>query len=212
MPLKKYFLVILAVFLFDSGVASAAVVDFQFAGTVTYGGSLAAIGSQITGTFSYDTDTLPSSTAAGYASYAFTAPFGFSASVDGHTVVTNNMNVSIWDNFGGNAEDMVFISGYPATVDGTYYPNGTFGFRLASAPGNTNILTSTALPTSFNVAAFNAGPTLNYGWLQSDGAPGGTLLQFSIDSVVVPLPPAFIMMASGMLAIGGMFWRSSKRA
>lgn len=212
MPLKKYFLVILAVFLFDSGVASAAVVDFQFTGTVTYGGSLSATGSQITGTFSYDTDTLPSSTAAGYASYWLTVPFGLSASVNGHTVVADNMNISIWDNFGGNAEDIVNISGYPATVDGTTYPNGSFGFQLASAPGNTGVLASTALPTSFNVATFDAVSNLNYGWLQSDGAPGGMLLQFSIDSVVVPIPPAFVMMASGMLAIGGMFWRSSKRA
>lgn len=212
MSLKKYFVAVSAMFLLASGVASAAIVNFQFTGTVTYGSTLAAIGSQIGGAFSYDTSTLPSSSTGSYASYGFSAPFGFSASVAGHTVVTNNLSVTIWNNFGGNVEDMVNISGGPVLVDGSSYPNGSFGFQLASKPGNTGVLTSTALPSFFDVAAFDAGSTLNYGWLQSDGAPGGQLLQFSVDSVTpVPLPPALMLLVSGMLAMGGLLRRNSKR-
>ncbi|WP_372522680.1 hypothetical protein [Sulfuricaulis sp.] len=213
MPLKKYFLVILAVFLLDSGVASAAVVNFQFTGTVTDGGTLAATGSQIVGTFSYDTDTLPSMSLDGYASYGFPAPFALSATVAGHTVVTNNLNVSIWDNQGGNVEDMVEVIGGPVSVDGNSYPNGAFGFRLASQPGNTGVLTSTALPSFFDVAAFDAGSTLTYGVLQSDGGPSGGLLGFSVDSITaVPVPPALLLMVSGMLALGGALRRNSNCA
>lgn len=213
MLLRRYYLAVSAVFLLASGVASAAVVNFQFSGTVTYGGTLAATGSQIVGMFSYETDTLPSTSFDGYASYGLPAPFTLSASVAGHTVVTNNLRVSIWDNFGGNVEDMVDISGGPVAVDGSSYPNGSFGFRLASKPGNTGVLTGTSLPFSLDVTAFDAGSTLNYGWLQSDGGPSGQLLQFSVGSVTaVPIPSALILLASGMLAMGGVFRRCNTRA
>lgn len=204
---KKYFVAASAVFLLASGVANAAVSNFQFTGTVTYGGDLAATGNQITGAFSYDTDALSSYTIGGHSSYSLPAPFGLSASVNGHSLVANNLHVDVWDNFGGNVEDMVDIyGGYPASVDGNLYPNGSFGFRLASKPGATNVLTGTALPSFFDVAAFNAGPTLNYGWLQRDGAPGGTLLQFSVDSIVLaaPVPEAntYAMFLAGLSLLG----------
>lgn len=203
MSLKKYIAAVSAVYALACGVANAAIVNFQFSGTITYGGTLAATGSPLTGAFSYDTNTVPSFSSGGYASYGFPAPFALSASVSGHTVGTSNLSVSIWDNFGGNVEDMVNVSSGPVSVDGVSYPNGSFGFQLASKPGKTSVLTGTALPSHFDVTAFDAGSTLNYGWLQGDGAPGGQLLQFSVESITpVPLPSAMILLASGMLAIG----------
>jgi len=39
-----------------SGVASAEMLTFRFEGVVTYGGSLASVGDEVTGQFCYDTD------------------------------------------------------------------------------------------------------------------------------------------------------------
>jgi hypothetical protein len=196
------------------GMVSAEIINFQLMGTITYGGTLATIGSPITGSFAYDTDALLVVSMGEYAAYEFNAPFGFSGNASGHTIATNRLSVSIWNNFGGNVEDMIEVSGsYPVTVDGISYPNGSFGFRLASRPGNTTVLNNTALPYFFDVSAFDAGPTLNYGWLQRDGAPGGQLLQFSINSITpVPVPPAFMLMLSGLMVVAGAFLRSSKPA
>jgi hypothetical protein len=185
MSLRKQLAVASVIFSLVSGAASAANVTFQFTGTVTYGGDLAATGSRITGVYSYDTKTLPAFSYAGFANYVIAPPSVIAAEVEGHAIVANNLNVSIWDNYGGNVEDMVEVSGGPVLVDSQAYPGGSFGFRLASMPGNTRVLTSTALPSSLHVRAFDAGPTLNYGWLQSDGGPTGQLLQFSVDSIVL---------------------------
>lgn len=185
MLLRKYLAVVSVVISLVSGAASAANVTFKFTGTVTYGGTLAATGSRITGVYSYDTNTLPAFSYAGFANYVIPAPSVIVAEVEGHAIVANNLNVSVWDSYGGNVEDMVDVAGGPVLVDNQAYPNGSFGFRLASMPGNTGVLTSTALPSLLDVQAFNAGPTLNYGWLQSDGGQTGQLLQFSVDSIVV---------------------------
>jgi hypothetical protein len=209
--LKKYCIAALALFSLGSGVSSAAVVNFQFTGAVTYGGSLAAVGSQITGMFSYDAATLSSSSYGGFSGYTFPAPFGISANVGGHAVAANNLGISIWNNFGGNVEDMVDVAGGPVTVDGNSYADGSFGFRLASKPGSTNVLNSTALPSFFDVAAFDAGSTLNYGWLQSDGGPNGQLLQFSVNSIVssVPVPATLWLLGSGLLGLIGVARRKA---
>jgi hypothetical protein len=215
MLVRKCFLVVAIIFLLVPSMVSADSVDFRFNGTITYGGILANVGSQITGTFSYDASAVPWYSSTGLAIYSFPSDPGFSAYVAGHTVTANHLGVHVWNYQGGNVEDMVDISGgYPVSVDGGLYPNGSFGFRLASKPGNTSVLTGTALPSFFDVTKFDAGPTLNYGWLQKDGAPGGTLLQFSIDSITVPatvpIPSAAILMASGLLTIGGVLRRSSR--
>lgn len=196
------------------GMVSAEIINFQLTGTITYGGTLATIGSPITTSFSYNTDALPVVSTGELAVYQFNTPFEFSGNASGHTIVTNRLSVSIWNNMSGNAEDMIEIfGGYPVFVDGISYPNGSVGFRLASRTGSTTILSDTTLPHFFDVNAFDAGPTLNYGWLQRDGAPGGQLLQFSINSITpVPLPSAFILMLSGISIFAGTFVRSSKPA
>jgi hypothetical protein len=186
-------------------------IEFQFSGTVTYSSSnsLASVGSPIVGAFSYDADTAPNSAPVpGYTNYQLTP--GFSAQVNGHTIATNRLSVTVYHNFGGDVADMVWLTGSRPVVDGgTSYPNGAFGFVVASR-GGTQVLSSDALPASFDVNAYDGGPGYNYGFLQADGGPTGQLLQFSVDSVTstaVPIPAAVWLFGS---ALGVMGWVSRK--
>ena len=54
---------------FGSGTAIAANKTFASTGTITYGGTLAAPGSKIKGTFSYDPSIAPGGTLPGFAQY-----------------------------------------------------------------------------------------------------------------------------------------------
>jgi hypothetical protein len=161
--------------------ANAEIIEFRFTGTITYGGNLAAIGDPITGTFSYDTDSKPRiRDKNGYANYSPLAPASMSITVGAHTVTTERLIVDIWNNFGGNVEDMVDVTSFPPTVDGELLPNGSMGFRLASAALNRGVFKTIHLPESYNVGAFDG---MNYGFLQRDGAQDGTLLQFTVGSI-----------------------------
>lgn len=187
MSTKKFIVVFIAVISLFSVAANAEIVTFKFSGSVTYtNGTLATAvtGSPITGIVSYDTSVSGADLLTGYSSYSIPSPFVISASVGQHTIMAKNLNVSIWDNYGGNVEDMVWMLGGSVFVDGNSYPDGAFGFVVASGPGNTKALTSTALPSCLDVTAFDAGSTLSYGVLQSDGGSNGQILQFSIDSII----------------------------
>ena len=96
--------------------------------------------------------------------------------------MSKQLSVSIWNNFGGNVEDMIDVWGSTATVDGAEYPDGTVGFRLATGPGNTKVFRSVNLRERFKIEDFDA---MNYGVLQMDGSQNGTLLQFTITSMRV---------------------------
>ena len=165
--------------------ASADIIEFRFTGTITYGGNLAVIGDSITGTFSYDANSKPRIRDKNrYANYSPLAPTAISITVGAHTVSTERLIVDIWNDFGGNVEDMVDVTSFPPTVDGELLPNGSMGFRLASAASNTRVFRTIHLPESYDVGAFDG---MNYGFLQRDGAQDGQLLQFtvvSIDAVV----------------------------
>jgi hypothetical protein len=179
----KLFLGALSVILFLSGTANAEIVTFKFTGTVTYGGTLAIVGDEVTGIFSYDTKFQPRTSLQGYANYAIPAPFVISGSVGDHIIMAYNLQAAIWNNYNGNVEDMIQVSGGPVLVDNNIYSDGSFGLSLASKPGSTKALQGTNLPTCLNIGKFNAGKDLTYGWLQSDGAEGGQIIQFTIDSI-----------------------------
>ena len=190
---KKNIVLALAGMALFSGVANADIITFKFTGTVTYGGVLATVGDKITGLVSYDTNTLPLNDFTGYAYYKLPAPFVISASVGDHQIIANTPSVTVADNYGGNIEDSVTVSSGPVVVDNTtLYSNGSFGFHIASNAGSTEALTNTNLPVFFDLTAFDAGPSQNYGYLQMDGSSDGQLLGFSIDSIVSPqqLPQA----------------------
>jgi hypothetical protein len=179
---------------FVSSAASAEVITFQFTGTVTYSPYMAVPGTRITGTFAYDTDTEPvinrhrQGQTSAYGYYEIPAPFQISAQVGGHTIVSTNLLVEVWNNQRSNVEDTVDVSGNMPVVDGTTYANGFFGFRLASAPGHTNVLLNTRLPRSFDVQEFDS-QHINYAVLQSDGTQAGQLLHFTLDSIQVVETP-----------------------
>jgi hypothetical protein len=166
--------------------SSAETIVFQFSGTVVYGAPMAVLpGARIAGTYSYDTKTDAAITNKGFADYQIPAPHTMSATVDGHTISTSNLHVTVWNHMRGNVEDMVQVFAGPVVLDGTTFADGALGLALASAPRNNKALKNTKLPSTLNVADFDAGPSLTYGTFQRDGGPDGTLLQFSVDSITV---------------------------
>lgn len=175
-----------ATLLMFAGAASAEVLTFQFMGTVTYtrDAAFAPVGSRIQGTFSYDEETAAVDTSVGYAAYR---PESFmSGTVNGHSIVSDRLALDVFDNGGGNVEDMVVVSGWPIMVDEELYVDGSFGLSLASGPGSTEALPNADLPTIYHLEAFNSdanGQQLTYGWLQENGAQGGQILYFEIDSI-----------------------------
>lgn len=175
-----------AALLMFAGAASAETLMFQFKGTVTYtrDAAFAPVGSQIQGTFSYDEDTPPAAINDGYAAYQ---PESFlSGTVNGHTIVSDQLNLEVFDNMGGNVEDMAVVSGGPIMVDDDLHVSGSLGLSMASGPGSTETLRDTRLPTIYHLEAFDSdanGQQVTYGWLQENGAQGGQILQFEIDSI-----------------------------
>ena len=166
-----------------SGIANAEMLTFHFKGTVTYGGTIASVGDEVSGHFCYDTDGgEPAIRLTDYAVYLVAPECRIVVRVGSHKAVSKDLNVSIWNNFGGNVEDMIDVYGATATLDGTEYPDGTVGFRLATGPGNTKVFRSVNLREGFKIEDFDS---MNYGEVLMDGSQTGTLLQFTISSIRV---------------------------
>lgn len=185
MPNKQYLSIVASVVLAFSGAASAKVRTFEFTGTVTYAADsgFAAVGALIRGRLSYDDKARPAFGDAGFSSYVFPESFAMSATVAGHTIVADTLRIDLWNNYGGNVEDFVNIEGGPILVDNDLHVSGSFGLMLASPPGATKVLKNAKLPSSYEIEQFNS--PLTYGWLQSDGSQTGTIVHFSVDSIVV---------------------------
>jgi hypothetical protein len=169
-----------------TGAATAASITFQFSGTVVYGAPMAIEpGTPIVGIYSYDTDTAPAIKLKGYADYQISAPHGMYATVGGYSISSDNLKVTLWNDYKSNVEDMVQLSAGDVVVNGTaVFPDGALAIQLASAPHNRSALKDTKLPSQIDVEKFNADP-YTYGFLQRDGAADGMLLQFTVDSIVV---------------------------
>jgi len=164
-----------------SGIGNAEVLTFHFKGTVTYGGTLASVGDEVTGHFCYDTDD-PGFRLNDYANYEAPPECKMVVRVGTHKATSNHLNISINNNFGGNVEDVIDIYGRTATVDGTEYPDGTVGFRLATGPGNTKVFRSVNLRERFRIEDFDS---MYDGVVQMDDSQTGALLQFTITSIRV---------------------------
>ncbi|MDT4328825.1 hypothetical protein ACQE3E_09645 [Methylomonas sp. MED-D] len=174
--------VLASALIFVSGFARAELATLKFTGTVVYGGSLATIGDTVTGVLSYESQpqdlSLPN-----YASYSIPAPFVMSVSVGDHFVMSKGITITVFNNQGGNVEDMANIAGNSILLDNELYSEGSAGINLSSKSGSKGALKNTKLPLSFDLSKFDAGPTLTYGWIQKDGSQNGQLLQFSVDSI-----------------------------
>ncbi|GAB1595618.1 hypothetical protein [Lysobacter claricitrinus] len=169
-----------------AGAAQAEVLTFHFTGTVTetLDPAVTPVGSHVEGSFSYDDDTAPGISLPGYAAYQ---PDSFVAgTVSGHSVVSDRLNVEVYDNYGGNVEDVAVVSGGPIMVDDALYVDGSFGLSFASAAGNTGVLHGTGLPTIYDLADFNSNVNAQqvaYGWVQKDGSQTGLIAHFRVDSI-----------------------------
>lgn len=186
---------------------SAHAYEFEFTGRVTYtDGTLIDVtsGTLLQGHFSADGPrnySIPLGT--GVATFYTFASGQVVANIAGYVISSANPSINIYDNFGGNVEDVFNVSsGYPAIVNGVSHPNGGFGFNLATKPGNTEVIRDRGLPTHIDVSAFDGHSTLNYGYLQRDGGQRGTILAFEVLSVtVVPEPGTAALFSAGLLAL-----------
>jgi hypothetical protein len=163
-----------------SGAAAATERTFEFRGTVNYStDARMPVGATVTGRFSYDDATPADYT---YTSIANYSPASYlSASVAGHTLVSDRLGVFVQDFANNEGTDVVDISGHGGImIDDTLYPQGYFGFRLH---GDSEANTSLALPTSFDLGRYNRE---RYGWVH-DGN-GNQLAQYTIDAVTTVGP------------------------
>jgi hypothetical protein len=183
---------------------SAQAYEFQFTGRVTYtDGTLINVtdGALLQGHFLAD----------GPANYSIpdgTTVYSFAsgqvvANVAGYTISGSRPSIAVIDDFGGNVEDGFNMnSGYPIIVNGASYENGDFGFKLATRPGNTEVIRDHGLPSLIDVSAFDGHSSLNYGFLQRDGGQSGAILAFEVLSItVVPEPSTAWLFAAGLLAV-----------
>ncbi|MGY4515749.1 hypothetical protein [Lysobacter sp. HA18] len=183
---KRIRTVAAATLLVLTGAAHAEVLTFHFTGTVTetLDASVTPVGSHVEGSFSYDDDTAAGINLPGYAAYQ---PASFMAgTVSGHSVVSDELGVEVFDNSAGNVEDVVVLSGHSIMVDDALYVDGSFGLSLASAAGNTDVLHGTGLPSFYPLADFDGnanGQQVTYGWVQKDGSQTGLIAHFRIDSI-----------------------------
>lgn len=185
---------------------SANAYQLSFSGRVTYtDGSLSGIGAGSVIEGSLISDGPPSAQFTShepYGSAVYSASGLISANVGSHTIKAWTPSITIVNNFGGNVEDTFTLNGSQGLdVDGTPYTDGVFGFALATGPGNSGVLLDLSLPTTLDVARFDAWA---YGYLHRDGGPNGTLMEFQVMSVevaAVPEPEAAWMLMGGLLFV-----------
>lgn len=172
--------------------AHAEPISFLFTSTVNYtDGTLSGVnvGTQFSGQFSYESTSLPYSSNGNSAFYSQAGTFShISAEIAGHKIETDNLSIDIWDNLNGNIQDHFRATGRAPQVDNIQLANGLFNIDLASWYKNDSALNGTSLPTTLDLAAFDA-PLWNYGLLLRDTSQSGTILQYTIDSLTkMPIP------------------------
>lgn len=195
-----------------SACAQAEIFTFNFTGTVTYSdGTLAGVaeGTPINGQFSYDVHTWADKDPhyPEYAYYGFGRESYLRLQLGSNTLLAgasneapSNLSASVYNNTRSNAEDMFIISAYDARLNGATSTDSNLGFQLASQYGSTGALSSTALPRNFNLAAFDAGETLNYGWFMQYSRPDQLVMYYRIDSITnaIPEPQTWGMLVMGL--------------
>ncbi len=207
--LRKY--VLLSAFLvlsFLSCHTMAAVVGYTFTGSVNEVGQPVfgispAIGSAVTGRFTFDTTLAPTNVTSFSAHYQIYVPYELEAFIDGKRIQSDGFfGVDVQNDFGGNVEDTLFVGSQPAIVDGIQTLDGVFSLSFAST--NPNTFADTGLPAYLNLSDFDA---WHYGTFTRAGN-NFEIIQFSIDSITaVPVPASWIMLLSGL----GIFVTAARR-
>lgn len=181
----KYGLVVASLMLsLVASTVNAETITFKFKGLTTYGSPMGIPdGTPVTGIFSYDPDTSPGIKSKNFANYQIQSPSIMKVTFAGHVVTSDLLDVSLMNNTKSNVGDLVDVNGLAPVLDGTTLSNGVVGFRIASIKNAA--LKSTKLPSNFKIRKFDAGPTMNYGYLQTDGGQNGMMIEFSMDSLDV---------------------------
>ena len=179
--------------------ATAAVVEFAFEGTVDgvgipVFGLNPAIGTAVTGRFSYDTALTVTPTTTFSADYQISSPYTLVTYIGGTRIESGgSFGISVVNNFNGNIEDQIMIGKQPVIVGGNQTADGVFGLNLASR--NPNTFASLSLPEQLMLNDFDA---WRYGVLTRSGN-NQEIITFSIDSLTpVPLPGTWLMLVSGL--------------
>lgn len=164
--------------------AQAEVVTFEFTGRVNYGLPAAPLGSKVKGSFSYDTATLPFWVYDHMDWKSYIVPKTMTIEVNGHKGTAESFTVDVMNNAASNVEDLYSVWSIQMTWDGTFVPEGMFGFTLGSAPGNTNALPNSELPSKIKVKDFDAFG-FQQGQVMMHGYDGGGIVSFVVDKVKV---------------------------
>lgn len=179
--------------------ATAAVVEYAFEGTVDgvglpVFGLNPAIGTAVTGRFSYDTALTVAPTTTFSADYQISSPYTLVTYIGGTRIESGgSFGISVVNNYNGNIEDQIVIGKQPVIVDGNQTADGVFGLNLASR--NPNTFASLSLPEQLMLNEFDA---WRYGVLTRSGN-NQEIITFSIDSLTpVPLSGTRLMLVSGL--------------
>jgi hypothetical protein len=213
MTFKKLLIIFFAITSIFSASAHANpnIVTFDFTGSVTFSDpSLnTTIDSLISGSFSYDLNAPVGTFSFPPGSinyYNYTAPEALKVNFSGHTITSDFLNYTLYDNIGANIEDAFILDAHSVKLDGLDF--GRFNLTLASSYGveNTNALTSSQPPQTLDLSLFN-NVQGNYGGLLKNDA---YTLQFSILSLApIPEPESYALLLSGLGMIGLMIRRKT---
>jgi hypothetical protein len=205
------------VFSFDvtyNAAASAADTFGTTTNLVDYSGGLVN-GQTYHASFSYDPSSAPTSTSSGFPFNVALYPATLSFSIPSLTVSNAGATADVHNSISPLA-DFLKVSAFaqPAAPFGHIITNtAMFQFNANSS----TLFTSTALPTSLNLADFI---TPRFSLLEEDdlvtGAPFGVLgLEFDVTNVSVgsetPLPAALPLFATGLGAFGLLGWRRKRK-
>lgn len=192
--------------LISSGTAHAEVANFSFDATVTStDGSLSGVnvGTSFSGSFSYDSDATATNSDP-YINFSVGSWLNYlgqvgqiSANIGGHVISADSLDAHLF--LLPSSSYYLELLATPLAVDGTLYPSG--GFGLGFATNMTEPLPS-GLPTSFDIAKFDAGAI---GYLDVNTTTVGEFrsVLFTINSVkAVPEPSTYAMLLAGMSALG----------
>lgn len=149
--------------------ASAEVLHYEFAGTVTSSTYVAQPGERVSGTFSFDSSTAPVGSCLWNACGYYDANGAMTMTVGAHRMSAAGTRISIQNDQGlAGYEDIVQVnSGSPAVIDGTTYSVGAMMLWMVASKAE--VLDGTGVPRAFQVHRFDmvreggfstGGPTL----------------------------------------------------
>lgn len=207
----------LALFLFACNTTQAAVVNFQFSGTVN-DGNMAMVGDIVNGSFSYDTtiteiftlDFNPGT----YTAYQINRPNALNVTFGANTITSDSLSVTVINNvFNGNVIDGFNLSANSMKLNGIEMPDAYFGLSLGTYPldpTRSSAIKGSKLPSHLNVNDFSM--FYNDGSYGSDRSGASRFgLGFDINSitsdappVVTPLPASAVLFAPALLGFFGL--------